>query len=159
MKHNLDAKDVQILEILQKDTTLPVKEIAEKIGLSFTPTYERIRSLERQGIITNYVALIDRTKVGLDILVYCYVTLKLQSKEALEDFERTVLSIPEIIEVVSLSGNYDYVLKIVATDIVSYNAFVVNVISNINNIGQYHSSIVLNELKKETAYKIPTADI
>jgi DNA-binding Lrp family transcriptional regulator len=80
------------------------------------------------------------------------VTLKEQSKAALDAFEQTILAIPQIQEVISLSGNYDYMLKIIAEDIKSYNDFVVNVISNIPNIGQYHSSIVLNETKKETAY-------
>ncbi|MDK2770964.1 MAG: Lrp/AsnC family transcriptional regulator [Flavobacterium sp.] len=155
MKATLDDKDLKILDILQSDSTLSVKDIGEQIGLSFTPTYERIKSLERRGIIKKYVALVDRVQVGLDIVVYCYITLKEQSKEALMDFERIAISIPEIQELISLSGTYDYVMKIVSTDIGSYNNFVVNVVSNIPNIGQYHSSIVLNEVKKETAFKIP----
>ncbi|MGV7107767.1 Lrp/AsnC family transcriptional regulator [Flavobacterium sp. U410] len=158
MKEILDSKDLHILEILQNDSTLPVKEIGEQIGLSFTPTYERIKNLERKGIVQKYVALIDRMKVGLEIVVYCNVTLKEQSKQALMDFENTAKSIPEIQELISLSGTYDYMLKIVSTDISSYNNFVVNVVSNIPNIGQYHSSIVLNEIKKETMFKIPKAD-
>ena len=154
MKDQLDAKDQLILEILQNDSTISVKDIGEKIGLSFTPTYERIKNLERNGVIKKYVALVDRFKIGVEIVVYCNVTLKEQSKEALDEFERTITPIPQVLDVISLSGNYDYMLKIVAHDIRSYNDFVVDVISNIPNIGQYHSSIVMNECKKETAYPL-----
>jgi len=152
MRDQLDAKDQLILEILQKDSTISVKDIGEKIGLSFTPTYERIKNLERNGVIKKYVALVDRFKIGVEIVVYCNITLKEQSKEALDEFEKIITPIPQVLDVISLSGNYDYMLKIVAHDIRSYNDFVVDVISNIPNIGQYHSSIVMNECKKETAY-------
>ncbi len=154
MKDQLDTKDQLILEILQNDSTISVKDIGEKIGLSFTPTYERIKNLERNGVIRKYVALIDRFKIGVEIVVYCNITLKEQSKEALDEFERRITPIPQVLDVISLSGNYDYMLKIVAHDIRSYNDFVVEVISNIPNIGQYHSSIVMNECKKETAYPL-----
>ena len=154
MKDQLDTKDQFILEILQNDSTISVKDIGEKIGLSFTPTYERIKNLERNGVIKKYVALVDRFKIGVEIVVYCNITLKEQSKEALDEFERRITPIPQVLDVISLSGNYDYMLKIVAHDIRSYNDFVVEVISNIPNIGQYHSSIVMNECKKETAYPL-----
>ena len=155
MKHQLDAKDLAILEILQQDSTISVKEIGERVGLSFTPTYERIKNLEKDNVVLKYVALVDRFKIGMQIVVYCNITLKEQSKQALSDFERTIIAIPQVQEVISLSGNYDYMLKIISEDITSYNSFVVDVISNIPNIGQYHSSIVLNEAKKETAYTFP----
>ena len=150
----LHKLDIDILNILQKDSTIAVKDIAGKIGLSTTPTYERIKRMEQDGIITKYVALVDREKVGLTLLVYCNIVLKEQSKKALMSFENAVLKMPEVLEVISISGTYDYMLKIIAKDIAAYNDFVVNVISNIPNIGQYHSSIVLKEVKKETAYKI-----
>lgn len=154
MRDQLDTKDYAILEILQENSTVSVKEIGERIGLSFTPTYERIKNMERNGVIKKYVALVDRFKIGVEIVVYCNVTLKEQSKEALESFENIVTQIPQIQEVISLSGNYDYMLKIISSDIRTYNEFVVNVVSNIPNIGQYHSSIVLNETKKETSYPL-----
>jgi DNA-binding Lrp family transcriptional regulator len=150
----LDKIDLQILNILQQNSTISVKDIAEKIGLSATPTYERVKRMEQDKVITKYVALVDREKVNLGLLVYCNIVLKEQSKKALISFENAVLKMPEILEVISISGTYDYMLKIVSKDISSYNDFVVNVISNIPNIGQYHSSIVLKEVKRETAYKI-----
>ncbi len=150
----LHKLDIEILNILQKDSTIAVKDIGERIGLSTTPTYERLKRLEQEGVITKYVALVDREKVGLNLLVYCNIVLKEQSKKALMSFESAVLKMPEVLEVISISGTYDYMLKIVAQDINAYNDFVVNVISNIPNIGQYHSNIVLKEVKRETAYKI-----
>jgi DNA-binding Lrp family transcriptional regulator len=154
MEQLLDKIDKDILNILQQDSTIAVKDIADKVGLSTTPTYERIKHLEQKGIITKYVALVDRQKIGLNLLVYCNIVLKEQSKKALLDFEKAISKVPEIIELISISGTYDYMLKIAATDVNAYNDFVMNVIANIPNIGQYHSSIVLNEVKKQTAYKV-----
>ena len=155
MKINLDEKNCQILEIIQEDSTFSVKEIATKIGLSFTPTYERINHLEQSGIIKKYVALLDREKVGLEIAAYCNISLKEQSKSAMRAFEEIAISIPEIVEIISVSGTYDYMLRIIATDIKSYNDFILEVISELPGIAQYHSNIVMSEVKKETAYKIP----
>jgi hypothetical protein len=103
--------------------------------------------LEKQGIIQKYVGLLNREKLGLNIVVYCNVRLKEQSKKVLETFEKHIGKYDEVQEIISLSGEYDYMLKIIAKDINSYNEFAVNVISNIPNIGQYHSSIVLHEVK------------
>ncbi|KFF14853.1 AsnC family transcriptional regulator [Chryseobacterium soli] len=150
----MDAKDKMILSIIQEDSTYSVKEISEKIGLTFTPTYERIKQLEKQGIIEKYVGLLNREKLGLNIVVYCNVRLKEQSQKVLETFEKNIEKHDEVQEIISLSGEYDYMLKIIAKDINSYNDFAVNVISNIPNIGQYHSSIVLHEVKKSTKFKI-----
>lgn len=158
MKYNLDKKNRQILEILQSDAKLSVKEIGSKVHLSFTPTYERIKYMEDAGIITKYVALVDRQKVGLKLMAYCNVTLNEQSKAALLKFEKAVNKIPEIMEVISVSGTYDYMLKILTSDIDHYNKFIVDVIANIPNIGQYHSNFVLAEVKKETAIKLQIPD-
>lgn len=158
MKTSLDERNIQILEILQHNAKLSVKEIASRINLSFTPTYERIKNMEEAGIIRKYVALVNRQKVGLSIAAYCNITLKEQSESSLLEFEEYAKKIPEIIEIISVSGTYDYMLKIVAPDIDSYNKFVMNTISNLPNMGQYHSSIVLSEVKKETAFKIPNPE-
>ena len=112
MEPILDQIDRQILTILQQDSTVPVKDIAERVGLSTTPTYERIKFMEQNKIITNYVALIDRKKIGINLVVYCNIVLKEQSKKLLLEFEKAVSKIPEIVEVTSVSGTYDYMLKI-----------------------------------------------
>lgn len=151
---SLDKKDKLILQLLQEDSTLSVKEISEKIGLTFTPTYERIKNLEKQDIIEKYVAILNREKLGINIVVYCNVRLKEQSQKTLMDFEEYITAYDEVQDIISLSGEYDYMLKILATDINSYNTFAVKVISNSPNIGQYHSSIVLHEVKKTTKFKL-----
>lgn len=150
----MDNIDIEILRILQHDSTLTVKEIAQQVGLSATPTYERIKHLESSGVILKYVTLLDREKTGFQLMVYCNIILKEQSRKGLLDFEKAVAKFPEIMEVISLSGTYDYMLKIVARDIASYNDFVVNVLSNIKNIGQYHSNIVMSIPKHETAFPL-----
>ena len=150
----LDKKDKLILAFLQEDSTLSVKEISEKIGLTFTPTYERIKNLEKQGVVEKYVAILNREKLGINIVVYCNIRLKEQSQKTLKEFEDYISKYDEVQEIISLSGEYDYMLKILASDINSYNNFTVNIISNGPNIGQYHSSIVLAEVKKTTKFKL-----
>jgi Lrp/AsnC family transcriptional regulator, leucine-responsive regulatory protein len=152
--HQLDKIDIAIINLLQQDSTTSVKDIATKVGLSQTPTYERIKYLEESGVITKYTALLDPTKIGFHLMAYCNITLKEQSKNALLEFEKDVLQIPEIMEVISLSGTYDYMLKIIAKDIADYNDFVVNTLAGIKNIGQYHSLIVMNTIKREIAYPL-----
>ena len=150
----MDKIDAKILNILQKDSTIPVKDIAKKVGLSYTPTYERIKQLEGAGIIKTRAIILDPNKIGIKLFVYCNITLKEQSKKSLLDFEKSVIKIPEIMEVISLSGNYDYMLKIATRDIEAYNNFVMNKLANIPNIGQYHSNIVMSLVKNETAFFI-----
>ncbi len=150
--------DAKILNIIQKDSTISVKEIAKKVGLSYTPTYERIKYLEESGVIKNRATILDPNKIGIKLFVYCNITLKEQSKKGLIDFEKSVSKIPEIMEVISLSGIYDYMLKIATTDIEAYNNFVMNKLANIPNIGQYHSNIVMSIVKDETAFLISEED-
>ena len=128
---NMDAIDRKILEILQEDCMISYKEIATSIGLSYNPTYERIRRMEEEGIIKSRVAILDPKKIGVHLFVYCNITLKEQSKKSLIDFEKRIKTIPEIIEAVSLTGVYDYILKIAIRDIDAYNNFIMNKIANI----------------------------
>lgn len=146
----LDTIDQHILNILQEDSMISVKDIANKIGLSFTPTYERMKSLKQRGIIKKYVAIVDRELSGYNIMSYCNVVLKEQSLKKLQEFEHKIMNESQVLEVVSLSGTYDYMLKIVAKDIADYNNFMTKVLANIPNIGQYHSNIVLSVIKEET---------
>jgi len=154
MEESLDKIDKAILNLIQNDSTISVKDIGDKVGLSTTPTYERIKRLEKDGVIAKYVALVDRTKVGLKLMVYCNIVLKDRSRKALADFEKSVSKIPEITEVLSMSGSYDYLIKVVVPDVAAYNDFVANVMADVPNVVQYHSNIVLNEVKKVTALKI-----
>ena len=147
---SLDKLDYKILNILQEDNTIAIKDLAERIGLSFTPTYERVKSLKNNGITKKYVAIVDREKVGYELVAYCNVTIKNKSVEILRDFEEKLNKCPEIVEVVSVSGVYDYMIKIVTKNIKEYNDFVEKTFTNYPHIGDYHSSIVLCTVKEET---------
>ena len=147
---SLDKLDYKILNTLQEDNTIAIKDLAERIGLSFTPTYERVKSLKNNGIIKKYVAIVDREKVGYELVAYCNVTIKNKSVEILRDFEEKLNKCPEIVEVVSVSGVYDYMIKIVTKNIKEYNDFVEKTFTNYPHIGDYHSSIVLCTVKEET---------
>ena len=147
---SLDKLDYKILNILQEDNTIAIKDLAERIGLSFTPTYERVKSLKNNGIIKKYVAIVDREKVGYELVAYCNVTIKNKSVEILRDFEEKLNKCPEIVEVVSVSGVYDYMIKIVTKNIKEYNDFVEKTFTNYPHTGDYHSSIVLCTVKEET---------
>ena len=147
---SLDKLDYKILNILQEDNTIAIKDLAERIGLSFTPTYERVKSLKNNGIIKKYIAIVDREKVGYELVAYCNVTIKNKSVEILRDFEEKLNKCPEIVEVVSVSGVYDYMIKIVTKNIKEYNDFVEKTFTNYPHIGDYHSSIVLCTVKEET---------
>ena len=148
----MNTIDINILNILQKDCTVSVKDIAKEVGLSYTPTYERIKNMEESGTIKQRVVILDPRKIGINLFSYCNIVLKEQSKEALKNFENSVSKLPEVLEVLSLSGVYDYMLKIASKDINSYNDFVTNKLADIPNIGQYHSHIVMSVIKDETAY-------
>jgi Lrp/AsnC family leucine-responsive transcriptional regulator len=148
----MDKIDIKILNILQKDCTISVKDIAKEVGLSYTPTYERIRTIENLGVIKARASILNPSKVGINLFAYCNVTLKEQSNKNLTAFEEYLQNVPEIMEILSLSGTYDYMLKIATKDIEAYNNFVVHVLSNAPHIGQYHSNIVMNVVKDETMY-------
>ena len=150
----MDRINANILNFLQNDCTISVTDLSKKINLSYTATYERIKQLEESGVIKNRVTILDPNKIGIKLFVYCNITLKEQSKKCLLDFEKSVIKIPEIMEVISLSGVYDYMLKIATKDIEAYNNFVMNKLANIPNIGQYHSNIVMSMVKDETAFLI-----
>ena len=151
---NLDSIDLQILKHLQENSNINTKELASKLFLTVTPVYERIKRLERDGYIMKYVALLDKKKLNLGMTVFCNVRLKEHAKNVGSNFVKDIVALPEIIECYNIAGDYDFMLKIATKNIDSYNNFITNVLANTPNIYQYHSSIVLNEIKRETAYKI-----
>lgn len=151
----LDEKDKKILEILQVEAMLPIRAIAEKISLSFTPTYGRIKHLEEQGVIEKYVAKVNPKEIGLKITAYCNLKLTDRSKEARESFEATLKEMSEIMEAVAYSGQSDYLLKIVAEDIDAYNRFLVDRFSALPHLGAFQSNIVLSDIKNGGVITIP----
>lgn len=150
----IDPMDIRILNLLQKDSSLSVKDIAAKVGLSQSPTYERMKKLKADGFIEKYVALVNREKLGKHLMVICTVTLKEQSIEALKNFQQEIVKFDQVLEVMCIAGSSDYLLKIAIEDVNTYHNFVVEKISSIANISNVSSSFVLKEIKKETAVLI-----
>lgn len=150
----LDLIDIKILNMLQKDASLSAKTIADKIGLSVSPTYDRISKLKANGIIVKNVTLLNREKIGLGVVAYCHLSLKSHSTPTSSAFEEQITEFEEIMEIVKLSGNYDYMLKIVTKDLSSYHDFIESKLARLSNIANLQTSFVMKELKRETAYKL-----
>ncbi|HXS35636.1 MAG TPA: Lrp/AsnC family transcriptional regulator [Flavipsychrobacter sp.] len=149
--HSLDKNDKHILTMLQENAHQTHKEIARKLGMSLTATYERIKRLEKLRVIKKYVALVDREKVGKGLLVLCQISLKEQSHDKLKGFERSILKLEEIIECYYVAGNYDFLLKIVSENMTTYQNFVITKLSTLPNVANVQSTFIMSELKYETA--------
>ena len=134
----LDVKDLAILRLLQNNARMSVKEISEAVQLSTTPVHERIKRLEANGVIKEYATLIDGAKVRKGLMVICYVSLNQHSKKSGTQFIKLINELPEVVECYSISGEFDFMLKIVAEDMNSYYNFHVNKLSQAENIGQVH---------------------
>jgi len=147
----LDAVDLQILRALQENARLTTKELAARVNLSTTPVFERMKRLERNGYIKQYVAVLDAEKLGRGFTVFCSVKLKQMSRSIAQDFISVVKDIPQVAECYNMSGEYDYLLKIQAPDMKYYNEFIINVLGTIDSIGSILSSFVMNEIKNTHA--------
>lgn len=144
----LDKKDIEILRLLQENAKLTVRDIAEKIHLSATPTHERIKRLEREGVIRQYVTLLDNRLVDRGILVLCQVSLKDHDKRTAKAFIQAVSGFPEVLECYNISGEFDFLLKIVSSSMESFHKFYMNKLSEIKGIGQTKSSFVMDVIKE-----------
>ena len=154
MLTDLDAIDIHILKLLQYDARLTNKEIADKLGKSVTPIYERIRKLEETGCIQRYVALLNKDLIGKDLVAFTTVQLKEHSQTALRSFLKEGSKFPEVMECYHLTGTFDFLLKIAIRDMTEYNNFLMNKLSTLPNIGVVQSFFVLSEGKVETAYEL-----
>lgn len=148
---NLDKTDLQILKHLQENSNINTKDLAAKLFLTVTPVYERIKRLERDGYITKYVALLDKKKMNRGMIVFCNVRLKEHAKNVGSNFVKDIVALPEIIECYNIAGDYDFMLKILVQDMTSYQDFVMNKLSTIENIGNTNSIFVMGEIKHSTA--------
>ncbi len=147
----LDATDKQILNLLQEDAKYTNKEIAEKLHMTTTPIFERIKKLEREGFIQKYVALVDRKKAQRSLVAFCDVSLKEHTTEYLECFQQDVQSLIEVVECYHIAGMFDYLLKVVVPDMETYQNFVAKKLASLDNIGRVQSSFVMTEIKYSTA--------
>ncbi len=144
----LDKKDIEILRLLQSDGKLTVREIAQRIHLSPTPTHDRIKRLEQLKVIRQYVALVDHRKVNRPITVLCQVSLKDHDKETARLFIEAVVALKEVIACYNISGDYDFMLKIVAQSMEAYHEFFISYISGIKGLGQTKSIFVMDVIKE-----------
>ncbi|NML39215.1 Lrp/AsnC family transcriptional regulator [Chitinophaga sp. G-6-1-13] len=148
----LDKTDRRILEVLQENARLNTKEIAHRIGLSVTPTYERLKKIEKMGVIRNYVTLLHPEKIGKTLVAFCNVSLQLHSQPLLKKFELAISQMEEVMECYHVAGTFDYLLKVVVDDMRRYQHFLTNKLAAIENIAQVHSSFVMTEIKHTTAF-------
>ena len=144
----LDKKDLAILKLLQENARITVKEISQKIHLSTTPVHERIKWMEEQGVIKQYVTLLDHSKVKKGLMVICYVSLKEHSKNAGNKFIKTIHELNEVTECYNISGEFDFMLKVVCEDMNDYYDFHVNKLSQIENMGHVQSIFVMGVIKQ-----------
>ena len=150
----LDQTDLQILRTLQRNAKLTTKELAEAVHLTPTPVFERQKRLERQGYIKRYAAVLDPEKIGQGLLVFCRVKLKQINQEIAASFVRHIQRIPEVIECYNTSGEYDYLLKIRASNTKQYQEFVLNKLGTIESLGSLESTFVMSEVKADNGINI-----
>ncbi len=146
----LDATDIKILDALQQDGNLTSQEIADRVNMSQSPCWRRIKRLEEQGYIDNKVVLLNRRKLGMEVVVFATVNLTTQGRGNLEAFEKEVEVLEEVIECYTMAGSWDYMLKIVARDIQHYERFVREKLTRLSHIGEIHSHIAVTEIKNST---------
>jgi DNA-binding Lrp family transcriptional regulator len=147
---NFDSIDKSILRYLQQDATLKTRELSALLNLSYTPVYERVRRLEKEGVIKKYVALVDRDKVGKKLMVFCNISLKEHSRSIGEKFVEAIMAFPEVTECFNISGDYDFLLKVVVEDMPAYQRFLMEKLGSLQNIGSTHSLFVMGEIKYST---------
>lgn len=149
----MDKIDCRILDLLQQDATLPIATIADEVGLSGAPCWRRIKRLEEDGVIRARVALVDRRKANVPMTVFVSVRTTRHSLAWAEEFRRTVLDVPEIVEVWRLTGDTDYLLRIVVPDVDAYDAVYKRLINRLE-FADVSAAIAMEEMKYTTA--VPT---
>ncbi len=144
----LDEKDKAILRLLQENGKATVREIADRVHLSPTPVHERIKRMEDTGVIRQYAALVDHSKVRKGLLVICYVSLKEHNKRSGAKFIKTIHELPQVIECYNISGEFDFLLKVAVENMDAYYDFHVNKLGQLENIGHLQSTFVMGVIKQ-----------
>ena len=149
--NDLDHTDLQILELLQRDSSLTTQEIADHINISQSPCWRRINRLEAQGYIKQKVSLLNREKLGIEVVVFATINLTTLGRENLKEFEDKIEVLPEVLECYTMTGTWDYMLKIVVKDIRHYEKFVRERLLKVSNIGEVHSHVAVTEIKNSSS--------
>lgn len=147
----IDAIDRRILRLLQADAKITNAELARRVGLSPSPCLARVRALERAGIISRHVTLLDPLKVGLGVSVFIQVSLEQQVERALNAFQAAIASYPEVLECYLMTGDADYLLRVVVADVPALERFILERLTKIRGVASIRSSFALKQVKYETA--------
>lgn len=150
----MDKIDRKILVLLQEDAKRNTKEISSLIGLSVTPTHERIKKLEQNKIIKSYVALLDRCAIDKKVITYCQITLSQHQKELINNFKQEILLLSEVMECHHVSGNFDFLLKVSSSDINEFHHFINEKLSMVRGILTIQSLFVMSSIKESTVYNL-----
>ena len=150
----IDAYDIAILREVQQNAKITVKELSEKVNLSPTPVFERLKKLEKEGYIAGYHARLNPKLLGLNLTVMCYVSLRYHQKDLIEIFMREVVRFPEVRECFHIAGMYDFLLRVMVSDMDAYQQFVSHKLASMENIGNVQSAFVMSEIKSEVGIQI-----
>lgn len=150
----LDAIDIRIIAAVQADGRISISELSEKVGLSASPCARRLRILEEQGIITGYTAKVDQVKVGLPVSAFASIKLERQREEDLDRFSRVVADWPEVVDCYLMTGQRDYLLRIVVKDLQAYETFLKSKLTRLDGIASIETSFALDQVKRAEALPI-----
>ncbi|MEP0202456.1 MAG: Lrp/AsnC family transcriptional regulator [Halioglobus sp.] len=156
MSNAVTSQDVEIMKLLQSDATLSSAAIAESVNLSQSPCWRRINRLEEDGLIRRRVALLDRAALGMDVVVFATINLTSTGRQNLLEFERDIVEHQEVMECYTMTGIWDYMLKIVTRDIRHYEEFVRNTLTASPSIRELHSHMAVTEIKNSTELPLDT---
>jgi Lrp/AsnC family transcriptional regulator len=157
MQQELDATDLKLLDVLQRDASLSAAELAHSVGMSQSPCWRRIQRLKDEGFIKREVALVDRKRAGLNAQIFAHVKLSAHGRTHLADFAKAVQSYPEVLECYVLMGPVDFLLRIVTEDVEAYERFFFDRLSNLPGVQEINSTVALSEIKYTTALPLPRA--
>lgn len=150
----LDKIDINLLNLLQEDAKVTTKILSKKLHLSTTAIYERIKKLEKSGVISNYVTLLNPKKVNRNFVVLCQVKLIQHNHKLIEKFEKEVRKFDEVLTCYNISGDYDYQLKVVVSDMQAYRSFLNLKLTTLEYIGSTYSTFIISEVKQSTVMKL-----
>lgn len=153
----LDKTDLKILKVLQENGRITNLNLSQEIGLSPAPTLERVKKLENAGVIESYHAIVNHKKVGLDIQAFIMVSLTRQVSNSIQNFKKQIQEIPEIVECYQVTGNADYLLKVLVSDISSFEELISEKLSKMEEIGSMQTTVILSDTKMSRCLPISYA--
>ena len=151
---DLDAIDRKILAILQSDSRVTMQDLADRVGLSVSPCHRRVKLLEERGVISRYIAMVDQKSVGLPVSVFISIKLERQKEEDLNRYAKAISKWEEVLECYLMTGNRDYLLRVVTADLPSYEAFLKTKLTRLDGIASIESSFALSQVKYSIALPV-----